>query len=244
MASEMVCDLFRQIIDAIEQTQTENIEQAAEAIVDSVTSGGAVHIFDTGHLVDRELVHRAGGLALYRPLRWDFSVSNPVRFREGVTQEPVSLMPQLVECALDASRVSSGDVVVVGSVSGKSVAPVGVALGAQDRGAVVVGITAVSYSRHLESEHPSGKRLYEVADMVIDNQAPYGDASLTLPRMQQKMIPSSGVGAVCALWALSAEVACRLSERGLTPSVYQSINRPDTEKINQQAEERYQKHGW
>ncbi len=244
MAGEMVCDLFRQVIDAVEQTEMQNIKKAAEIIVDRVTRAGAVHLFDTGHLVDRELVHRAGGLALYRPLRWEFSVSNPVRCREGVEPQDAGDMPELIECVLDASRVSSDDVMIVGSVSGKSVAPVGVAVGAKKRDAQVVGITSLSYSSRLESEHPCGRRLFEVADVVIDNHAPYGDASLTLPGMRQKMIPSSGIGAVCALWALTAEVASRLADRGLTPSVYQSINRPGTEQVNRRAEERYEKHGW
>lgn len=244
MAGERVCDLFRDIIDQIEKTQMETIKKAAEAIVCRVTNGGTVHIFDTGHLVDRELVHRAGGLALWRPLRWEFSITNPVRQRENVSPVPPSSMVELTECALEASCLGPDDVIIVGSVSGKSVAPVGVALGAKKRGALVIAVTSLTYSKKLESEHPSGKRLFEAADLVIDNQAPYGDSTLSLADMGERIVPSSGIGAVTALWALSAEVAQRLSERGLTPSVYQSVNRPDTAEHNKKAEKRYEKHGW
>ncbi len=237
-----VFDLFRRVIDGVEEAEGPRIKEAGREIARRVAEGGAVHLFDTGHLVDRELVHRAGGLALWRPLRWNFDVTNPVRRRDAApaTADPV----QLVECALDASSVLQGDVLIVGSVSGKSPVPVQMALGAKARGLFVIAVTSPGYSGQLEAEHPSGKRLFEVADLVLDNQAPYGDAALNVPGLEDKLIPASGVGAVAIMWALTAEVTEALMDRGLTPSIYGSINRPGTAHGNRSAEERYERHGW
>ncbi len=243
MLGQKVFDLFHRVIEDIRRREGAGIERAARKIAARVASGGAVHLYDTGHLVDRELVHRAGGLALWRPLRWDFEVINPVRRRRrgaSTSADPV----QLVECALDASCMADGDVVIVSSVSGKSAVPVQVALGAKARGLLVVAVTSPGYSGQLESEHPSGKRLFEVADVVLDNQAPYGDAALDVPGLEQRLVPASGVGAVAIMWALTAEVTEELLERGLTPSVYASINRPGTADLNRRAEERYERDGW
>ncbi|MFO8060477.1 MAG: sugar isomerase domain-containing protein [Bacillota bacterium] len=243
MSGRRVFELFHRIIDGVCKCESAGIERAAGEIIERVVAGGAVHLFDTGHLVDRELVHRAGGLALWRPLRWDFDVTNPVRRRESDDSarcDPV----QLVECVLDASRVAAGDVMIVSSVSGKSPVPVQVALGAAERGLFVIAVTSREYSGRLESEHPSGKRLFEVADLVLDSQAPYGDAALEVPGLEARLVPVSGIGAVTIMWALTAEVAEGLAHRGLIPSVYASINRPGTADLNRRAEERYERRGW
>ncbi len=243
MLGQRVFELFHRVIQGVEETEGPRIKEAARKIVERVVAGGAVHLFDTGHLVDRELVHRAGGLALWRPLRWTFEVTNPVRAREcgaPAAADPV----QLVECVLDASSVVPGDVLIVGSVSGKSPVPVQMALGAKARGLFVIAVTSPGYSGQLEAEHPSGKRLFEVADLVLDNQAPYGDAALDVPGLEDKLVPASGIGAVAIMWALTAEVTEALVDRGLTPSIYGSINRPGTARGNRRAEERYERHGW
>lgn len=57
---------------------------AAEVIVDSILNGGAVHVFDTGHIINSELIYRAGGLLLLKPLKYVFNVENPVRMRDNI----------------------------------------------------------------------------------------------------------------------------------------------------------------
>ena len=63
----------------------------------------------------------------------------------------------------------SGDVLVAHSVSGRNPVTVEVAQVAKDAGAKVVAVTNLKYSQSVASRHPSGKRLFELADIVLDN---------------------------------------------------------------------------
>ena len=242
MMQKRVYELFHKALVELEETMDDVIDEAAWVVFDRIVAGGAAHIYDTGHLVDRELVHRAGGLALWRPLRWTLEVENPVRQRREKRRAPD--VGTIIRCVLDASRVARGDVLVIGSVSGASETVVELARAARERGVFVIAVTSPAYSRELESSHASGKRLFQVADLVIDNGAPYGDAALAVEGLKENIVPVSGIGAVTALWALSAGIVQRLIESGRTPSVYASVNRPDTRDFNERSEERYERHGW
>jgi uncharacterized phosphosugar-binding protein len=91
----------------------------------------------------------------------------------------------------------------------------------------VIAVTALGYSSRLASEHPSGKRLFESADLVLDNHAPYGDGMLTVEGLDYPICPASGLGAVAVLWGVVAGMVEELLARGLKPTIYPSVNRPD-----------------
>ena len=69
-------------------------------------------------------------------------------------------------------QLRPGDVLFVGSVSGKTANVVELALQARANGLFVIALTALDYSAKLISEHPSGKRLYEAADLVLTTARP------------------------------------------------------------------------
>jgi len=102
----------------------------------------------------------------------------------------------------------------------------------------VIAVTSLAHTTQVTSRHPSGLRLFEVADIVLDNGAPYGDAVLPLP----------GGGAACGLSSITAallaqmmvaETLSRLVERGVTPPVYLSANIPEGDAHNDALEARY-----
>ena len=219
-------DALRALVDGI-AADTESIEQAAVLCVEALTHGGAVHIFDSGHLVSHELIRRAGGLVAFNRLGFGLSVDNSVRSR--APQAPAagsSLSYAYIQHIFASDQLRPGDVLFVGSVSGKSANVVELALQARAHGLKVIALTALSYSPKLASEHPSGKRLYEAADLVLDNHTPYGDGMLDVEGLEYPVIPGSGLGAVTVLWAVVAEIIERLLAHGLTPTIYPSVNRP------------------
>jgi len=81
-------------------------------------------------------------------------------------------LPQFI---VEKSNMLPGDVLLVGSVSGINILPVQMAMDAQKLGLTVIGLTAVEYSSKLEPRHPSGKRLFEACDIVLDNCSNVGD---------------------------------------------------------------------
>jgi len=135
-------------------------------------------------------------------------------------------------------------VLFIGSVSGKSKNVVELAIQAREMGVTVVAITSLEYSSRLQSEHPTGKRLYEVADLTIDNHAPYGDAMLEVEGLDVKACPASGLAAACIMWAITAGIIERLLERGLVPTVYRSVNAPGGPEDVRSRQERYKELGY
>lgn len=215
--------------------QTEPIQQAARICADSLARGGALHIFDSGHMVSSELVHRAGGLAAFSPLSFGLNVQNPVRTRKD---EPpsASLSFGYIQHVFETNQLRPGDVLFIGSVSGKTANVVELSIQARDRGLTVIALTALAYSSRLESEHPSKKRLFETADLVLDNQAPYGDAMLEVEGLDYPICPASGLGAAITLWAVSAGIVEEMLSRGLQPTVFPSVNRPEGRALVNQVE--------
>lgn len=214
---------------------TEPIEDVANLCADVLSKGGAVHIFDSGHLVSHELINRAGGLVAFNRLGFSLNIDNLVKARaQGETSPALSY--GYIQHVFETNQLRGGDVLFVGSVSGKTANVVELAIQARAHGLKVVVITALAYSAKLESEHPSGKHLYEVADLVLDNHAPYGDAMLTVEGLEYPICPASGIGAVTVLWAVVAGLVDEMLARGLQPTIFPSVNRPEGKALVSQVE--------
>ena len=206
----------------------EPIQQAAVLCADTLEKRGVIHIFDSGHMVSSELIHRAGGLAALSGLSFKLEVDNLVRTRIDLPQaKSPGISYQYIEHVFEGDQLRAGDVLFVGSVSGKTPNVIELALQAKAHGLTVIGLTSIAYSSRLDPMHPSGKRLYEVADLVLDNRAPYGDAMLEVEGLDYAICPASGMGAAAIMWAIMAGLVEEMLARGLVPSVYPSVNRPD-----------------
>jgi uncharacterized phosphosugar-binding protein len=145
------------------------IAKLAPIIGESVANGGVVHTFGSGHseIVSREIIGRAGGLVC---------VSGIIDPTGGFVENLDGYGTRLVERYDRQHRLLPGEVVIVISNSGKNGSPIDVALYARDKGLVVVAVTCLAMSRVTRSQHPSGRRLFEVADHVLDNGGVPGDA--------------------------------------------------------------------
>lgn len=176
------------------------------------------------------------------PLSFTVQAHNPAREREGSC--PSQSEEGLVKYLVDKSQLQDGDVLIINSVSGKNVRPVELALEAKRRGVYVIAITTLSYSKVLKSLHSSGKRLFEVADFVIDNCGEVGDSLLEVEGIEPKICPSTGVTAAVIIWMLTAQLVTHLLELGITPSIYKSMNLDGAIEYNNEQIERYKKLGY
>lgn len=254
-----------QVLARIRTTQRMALAQAADRIVTTVTNGGLCHLYDTGHMLMHELVGRAGGLLLFTPIYVDLSLRHPARFRPPANPGPagpqaegagppgtparprrrvhLDEIPGMAEYILSAADCRPGDVLILGSVSGASLLAVELALEAKQQGLFVIGLTSVAASQAAEARHPSGKRLYEVVDLVLDHQTPPGDALVPVDAVAP-VCPASGIAAAYLMWALTAEITARLLKQGRIPSVLMSNHLPGAGEHNRQARERYQEQGY
>jgi uncharacterized phosphosugar-binding protein len=133
---------------------------------------------------------------------------------------------------LDRVPTRMGDVLILVSISGRNPVPIDMAMAAKEKGMKVIGLTSLEYSASVSSRHSSGKRMYELVDVVIDNPVPHGDAILEVEGLPQKTCPISGVTSCAILQALMAATVEKLLAKGLTPPVYLAANVPGGDEYN------------
>src|SRR5215217_7849590 len=208
------------VLGEVAATQGEPLEAAARLVADSVAAGGMLHLFGAGHsqLLALDAYARAGGLACVHPIL-DPALSPAA----GLQVSPVERAEGRAAAILEGEDLRPGEVVVVVSNSGVNAVPVEVALGCRDRGLRVVALTNVEQAKATAARHPSGARLHEVADVVVDNRCPTGDAAVAIAGGDTTGPTTTVVGAAVVA-ALTARVAELLAERGATPPVLVSQN--------------------
>lgn len=220
------------------ERQQAQLETAAHWIADALAADGVLYVFGASHagIITEELTYRAGGLVPVSPI-----------FIPGLTCDVrplplTSVLERLDGYALAAVKhipISASDVALVHSVSGRNAAPVEVALYAKQQGAKVIALTSLDYSQSVAPRSSTGYRLFEVADLVIDNGAPRGDAIVQLPGFPQPVAPVSTVLGAALANAIVAEACAILLERGLTPPVFMSANLDGGDAHNARLMERY-----
>ena len=234
------------VLDRLVSSQPEAVERAAAIFADAIGGGGVVHVYDTGHMLGHELVSRTGGLVGFARLAFGGNVSSGGAAGRDPDPDPAAAAAAteaLTGWALDQRVVRDGDALVVSSVSGVSTAVVALAMQARGRGIPVVAVTSVAFSSGLAPKHPSGRRLLDVADVVLDDLAPHGDAFLDVPGAAARVVPVSGVAGAALMWAVVAQATAILCARDAEPSVYPSINLPDGPARVAQVEARYRELG-
>lgn len=221
------------------------IGEAASFTADRIAAGGRLHHFDTGHTA-REPVRRAGGLVGLHSIEVGYTLDHPLppgREPAGLARTYFYDNEAMGRMVAERSYMGSGDVLWLVSNSGKEPFPVALALGARARGCAVVAVTSVAFSRSLAAKHSSGKRVFEVADRVVDTGGPLGDAALELEGLPTPICPLSGLLNTAAVWALTAATTEALLARGIAPAVYRSVNLPDGFAWNEAAERLYRERG-
>ena len=234
------------LLERLDQTQGPNIERAADLVIQSLTHKGAVYCSGLGHGIDHDFINRAGGLAAVQSFTWRLDVNDPVArcLRERPLEEPVDRTIEAIRLAVRAGNLRRGDVMLVGSVSGRTVVSVELGLACRQRGIKTIGFTSRDYSARTPSQHPSGTKLCDAVDVVIDICVPYGDAGVAVAGMPVTVIPLSGLATVAAGWMLWGRVMEKMAAAGDPPTVFKSINSEGGKEFYDQAVERYNTRGY
>ncbi len=213
---------IRPLLDEAERKNAPTIAACADKIAESIAAGGMLHAFGTGHshMMAEELYHRAGGLipvnAMLDSRTMLHEGANSATFAERLTG--------YAEVVLARYSLRAGEMIIVASNSGRNATSVEMALGTKARGLGVIALTSVAHSSSQSSRHASGKRLFEVADYVLDNCAPVGDALLPVKGAVGNVSAVSTVTGAALLQALVYAVCVALAQRGITPPTFLSSN--------------------
>src|SRR5512146_3355338 len=214
------------ILDRIESSQLNTIERAAEICANTIAGDGLVHLFGTGHsrIFVEEMFPRHGSFPGFHPIvELSLTFHNLVVGSNGQRQamflEHVEGFGQVI---LRNFVFSPPDCFLLFSNSGINEVGVDVALEAKRLGMPVIAVVSVEHCTASPANHSSGKKLIDIADIVIDNCTPGGDALVRVPDLEDPVGPGSTIGAAAVTNALKCRVAEKLVALGKPPIVLTS----------------------
>ncbi|HET7264007.1 MAG TPA: SIS domain-containing protein [bacterium] len=211
------------IVARIDAEQRAAIERVGAAIADTVARGALIHVFGSGHshMAAEEVFHRAGGLCCVN------AILDPALFGLGPFGMHLERLEGYVPIVLAQYDLRPGEHLIVVSHSGINAAPVEAAIYGKARGLVVTALTSLEHSRDVPSRHSSGRRLFEVADYVIDTCGPRGDALVAIDGVSERVGGTSTVATTIIMNMIIAAVIERLLAAGVRPPVRVSVNVPE-----------------
>lgn len=234
-------EVTRRLADITADAAAGGLDEAVRLLTGCVAAGGVVHAFGTGHseAFAMEMAGRAGGLI----------PTNKIALRDAVLvgshalselwgQPPLERDPDIAADLFATVERQEHDVFVIASNSGVNGSIVGLALLAKEHGHPVIAVTSLLHTAAVPPLHPSGLRLSEVADVVLDNRAPLGDATLS-------SIGDVTVGAVSSITSaylaqlLTIATTAELTAAGEQAPLYVSANVPGGHDRNLGFEARY-----
>lgn len=225
---------IHELMDIIEKEESTAMEACVDLLAEAVLNKKSIYTFGASHagILSEELYYRAGGLMLF----------NPIFGREiMVDTKPITMTSKMERCvgygtilANSKADIKEGDVVIIHSVSGRNPVSIEIAMAAKEKGAQVIAITNLAYSKEVTSRHPSNKKLYEFADIILDNHGDVGDACVEIEGLDQKVSPTSTVIGAMMLNAIVAALTQKLVDCGMkNPPIFYSANIDGGDERNQ-----------
>ena len=233
------------LIDTVD-AQRDAIDQCADLFAKTILAGRMVHCFASGHsrIMVEEMWPRYGSFPGFNPIvELSLTFHNLVVGANGQRQamflENVSGLAERILRNFDTSSV---DTALVISSSGCNVVPIEMAEEFQKRGINVTAIISKQHADASRSNHGSGKKLQDFADIVLDTGAPPGDAMVKIAGLETPVAPGSTVGGCMLINCIKAEVALRLMRAGQPPTVLSGAAVVGAEKAVELFESAYDEH--
>ena len=224
-------------MDEVVEEQTPNIEKAAEIIAKSCENGGRFYVFGSGHshMVAEELYLRAGGFGLVKailpPELMLHEMANKSTWLERLDGYSTAIV--------NLYKIDEKDTIMIISNSGRNSVPVEMAIASKEKGAKVIALTSMKHGTEVTSRHHSGKKLYEIADVAIDNCADKGDASFYVDNYETPTGATSDATGIAIAQALIVTVIDIMVKNGHKPPVFKSSNVDGADEYNNELFDKY-----
>jgi uncharacterized phosphosugar-binding protein len=231
-------------LEKVRTTQADSIERAAELCARSIAADKLVFTFGTGHgaLPALESFPRTGTIVGFRPIVESTMVSfHHVWGDMGARQYRfIHAQEGYGKAILRSHQLDPADTMLLFSHSGINAVILDIAIECKERGIALIGVTSLPHSSNTPSRHSSGKRLFEIADVVIDTGIPLADASLFIDGLESPVGASSTSVTIAVAHAIVAATAEKLVQQGIKPHVMVSPNTSGKEAANRQNDENYE----
>lgn len=225
------------LLEAIATDEEKELEAAATAFAKTLETDHRIFLFGTGHshMLAEELFYRAGGLVQIHPV-----LETALMLHESASKSTeMERLPHYADVLFESYGMEKDDLIVIISNSGRNGVCVDLALKAKAEGMTVIALTNLNHSKASLSRHPSGKKLFELADIVLDNKGCIGDASIPFEDIGRNVAPTSTSTGAAILNAVVAGCAERMLADGYTPEVFASSNIDGGDKINNEYVRKY-----
>lgn len=231
-------DHLKDIMKQVEETQWDSIDISSQSIANAIKDQRSIFVFGASHasILTQETFYRTGGLALFNPILPSELMLN---IRPVIQTSDMEKLDGYSKVILDNTPIKSGDILILHSVSGRNPAAIEMAIEANDRDIFTIGITNITYTNKVTSRHKSGKKLYEVCDIVIDNCGDFEDSSTMINGLQQKIAPTSSVIGCTIINMMLIRTVEYLIEMGIEPPVFRSANVDGGAEFNKVIFEKY-----
>lgn len=230
-------------LEAVRQTQRDALDQAAEICAAAIAADGLVFTFGTGHgaFPALESFPRSGTIVGFRPIPESTMISfHRVWGDMGARQYRfIHAQEGYGKAILSSHQLKATDAMVIYSHSGINAVVLDIALAVKDLGMKLVAVTSLPHSSASPARHSSGKRLYEVADVVIDTGVPKADAALDVEGMRHPVGANSTSITIAIAHTINALTAESLVARGVEPMVMVNPNTADKATADKQNDANY-----
>lgn len=234
------------MLDRIERTQSEAVEEASQIAARVIADGGVVHTFGTGHsrIPVEEFFPRYGSFPGFHPLvelsmTFHTEVAGTNGQRQAMFIERVS---GLADVILENFKLRPTDALIVFSASGRNAVPVEMAMGCRKAGMPVIAVVSLAETNAAPPSHPSGTRVIDHADVVIDVCSPVGDAICRVDGLEEAVGPVSTLSNVTIVNAIKVRTAELLLEKGWIPPVITSAQSVGPERSKELFDAAYLEH--
>lgn len=228
----------KSILEKIQNTQYKNIKIAAEKIAQVVENGNSIFVFGCSHagIITEELFYRTGGFALMNPI---FNPTLMLNTRPVTMTSKAERLEGFGRDIIQESPLKSNDLIIIHSVSGRNAVVIDAAMEAKKKNAYVIAITNMKYSNAVTSRHSSEKRLFEVADLVIDNCGDFEDAAIEIEGFDQKIGPTSTMAGAAIVNSMVVKASSILLSKEIEPPIFHSANVDGGDEFNKRMLDKY-----
>lgn len=234
---------YHEFVEIMEQQlhtalkQEDVLDACAQTIANTVQKDGVVHVFGCGHsqMFGEELCFRTGGLVPINAIKIPQYNIYPRARLSQVMERMEGFAPEVLETMC----TSENDTMIIVSISGRNAAGIDMALAAKKKGMRVIALTSLAYATQVSSRHSSGKRLFEVSDIVLDICGVKGDSVLEDARVSEKFCSTSTVVAMSLLIGIVGESIQKLADMGMDPPIWVSGNLDRGDAINKEHMRKY-----
>ena len=229
------------VLEKVQATQSEALEEGAKMLCEATLTGHNIFAFGCSHagLLALEMYYRTGGMATINPVR---APGLCLDVDPATMTSQIERLPEYGKLIVDNQPIGEGDVVIIHSVSGRNTVTVDAALRCKEKGAKVIALTSMEYSESVTSRHPSGKRLFEAADLTLDNCGCPGDGSLVIKGVPEKVGPTSTAVGAAMLNAMMSRAVELVTEAGGVAPIFMSANVDGGDEHNKKMLAQYKNH--